>query len=210
MLCPKCRRPLEGDEEYICCGTASIDWRCADCGKVSEGFAFPYGTCPLCGGHLAVLDPRQIEDAKALDAVRMAFEIELGGQAFYTRAASEATQPELKDLFAGLAAMEHEHMETLARRYHADVPAPSEAFQIECAAIYAGIGYRPDDPGNLFQIAIVCEERAVAFFSDQSGQAKEGSVERQLFRELAAEERDHVQLLATEYERWQAGKPGLL
>ncbi len=210
MLCPKCRRPLEGDEEYICCGASSIAWRCDDCGKVSEGFAFPYGRCPLCGGHLAILDPRRLDPAQALEAIRMAFAIELGGQAFYARAAAEAAEPALKDLFGRLAAMEDEHMATLARRYHADVPAPGEAFPIERAAIYAGVGHRPDDPANLFRIAIACEEKAVAFFSAQSEKAAEGSLEWQLYRELAAEERDHAQLLATEYERWRAGKPGLL
>ncbi len=101
-------------------------------------------------------------------------------------------------------------METLSRRYHADVPAPSPEFQVERAAIYAGIENRPEDPANLLRIAIACEQRAVDFFTERSAQAPEDSVERQLYRELAAEEREHVALLATEYDRWKAGKPGLL
>ena len=210
MLCPKCRRPIEGDEPYICCATATLAWRCNDCAKVSEGFAFPYGKCPHCGGTLEVLDARTVDDAKALDSIRMAFEIELGGQAFYRRAAGEAKAPVLQELFASLAEMEREHMETLSRRYHADVPAPSPEFQVERAAIYAGVENRPDDPANLLRIAIACEQRAVDFFTERSAQAPEDSVERQLYRELAAEEREHVALLATEYERWKAGKQGLL
>src|SRR3990172_3774429 len=39
--CPKCHRPVEDGEEYICCATVALGWRCGDCGKVSEGFAFP-------------------------------------------------------------------------------------------------------------------------------------------------------------------------
>jgi hypothetical protein len=35
-------------------------------------------------------------------------------------------------------------------------------------------------------------------------------VERELYRELAAEEREHVELLTTEYRQWEAGKRGLL
>jgi glutamate synthase (NADPH) small chain len=35
-------------------------------------------------------------------------------------------------------------------------------------------------------------------------------VERQLYKELTAEEREHVDLLTTEFERWKQGKPGLL
>ena len=33
------RPPIEGDEEYICCAGTALTWRCADCGKASEGFA---------------------------------------------------------------------------------------------------------------------------------------------------------------------------
>lgn len=212
MLCPKCRQPLEGDEVYICCGDSAIQWRCTGCGKVSEGFAFPYGQCPYCGGHLAVLDQRSLadDDAAALEAIRVAFEIELGGHAFYTRAAAEATEPRLGELFARLAAMEEEHMATLARRYHVAVPAPSADFRVTRAAIYAGVDYRPGDPESLFRVAIACEERAARFFSERVAASAEGSSERELYRELAAEEREHADLLATEYDRWTAGKPGLL
>ena len=51
-FCPKCHQPLDGDESYICCADAQLQWRCDDCAKVSEGFAFPYGMCPHCGGKL--------------------------------------------------------------------------------------------------------------------------------------------------------------
>jgi rubrerythrin len=50
----------------------------------------------------------------------------------------------------------------------------------------------------------------VKFFSEKGAQAAEGSVEKQLYKELAAEEREHVDLLTTEYNRFKAGKPGLL
>ena len=209
--CPKCHRPIEGDEEYICCATAQLSWRCDACGKVSEGFAFPYGLCPACGaGKLEVVDPRQFEAAAALQAIRTAFEIELGGMAFYTHAARETSDPVLRDLFGRFAGMEKEHMSTLSRRYHAEVPEPSPDFKIERAAVYAGIPNRPEDPVNLFRIAIAFEQRAVDFFTQRGTATPAGSVERELYRELAAEEREHVTLLTTELERYRAGKPGLL
>jgi rubrerythrin len=210
MVCPKCHRPLEGDEEYICCGTSTLEWRCGDCGKVSEGFAFPYGMCPACGGKLAVREAKDAEGAQALEAIRVAFEIELGGMAFYNRAAKETTDPTLKELFAKFAGMEKEHMATLSRRYHAQIPDPSPDFQVERAAIYAGIASRPEDPANLFRIAIAFEQRAVKFFTERMERTPAGSVERELYKELAAEEREHVALLETELERWKQGKPGLL
>src|SRR5574338_306252 len=135
--CPKCHRPIEGDEEYICCGTAQLQWRCDDCAKVSEGFAFPYGMCPACGGKLQVVDPKKVEEAKALEAIRMAFEIELGGMAFYKKAAKDSKEPVLKELFGKFAEMEQEHMATLSRHYHAEAPKQSAGFTIDRAAIFA-------------------------------------------------------------------------
>ena len=92
-ICPRCHRPLEGDESYICCAGMELRWRCTECHKVAEGFAFPYGLCPYCKGQLEMLDRGAIEDDRALEAVRKAFEIELGGHAFYQRAARDAKDP---------------------------------------------------------------------------------------------------------------------
>jgi rubrerythrin len=166
--------------------------------------------CPACGGKLAALERGKVDDAAAQDAIRVAFEIELGGMAFYGRAAKETSDPVLKELFGKFAVMEQEHMATLSRRYHAEVPAPSTDFKVERAAVYAGIPNRPEDPANLFRIAIAFEQRAVKFFTERMGKTAEGSVERQLYKELAAEEQEHVALLQTEFERYKAGKPGML
>ena len=140
----------------------------ARCAKVSEGFAFPYGRCPHCGGELELLEARRVGDAAALDAVRTAFEIELGGRAFYQRAAADSADPALRELFGRFALMEGEHMETLSRRYHVDVPAPSPAFRVELAAIFADVESRPQDPANLFRIAIGLEKRAADFFAERA------------------------------------------
>jgi len=209
-VCPRCHRPIEDDEPYICCAGVELRWRCDDCGKVAEGFAFPYGMCPHCKGRLALLDRGAIQGDEAMEAVRKAFEIELGGHAFYQRAARESKEEVLRDLFLRFAEMEKEHMATLSRRYHTELPAPSADFQIDRAAIFAGVERKPEDPANLFRIAIAFEERAVEFFAREGEKAPEGSVERDLYKELAAEEREHVALLTTEYRRWQAGKAGIL
>ncbi|MGC3996264.1 MAG: NADPH-dependent glutamate synthase [Anaeromyxobacter sp.] len=208
--CPRCHRPLEDEGDYVCCGGAALSWRCEGCGKVSEGFAFPYGMCPACGGKLAVLDPRQVEGAAQLEAIRRAFEIELGGMAFYGQAAAQAQDPAMRELFERFVGMEREHNATLSRRYHVDVPPPAGDFPLERAAIYAGTSSRPEDPANLFRLAIAFEQRAVEYFTSRGAAVPEGSPERELYRELAAEEREHVELLMTEYERWKLGKPGIL
>lgn len=212
MLCPKCHRPLEdeADGPYICCADATLQWRCDSCAKVSEGFAFPYGRCPSCGGGLSLLAERSVEDAAALAGIRTAFEIELGGQAFYTRAAASTGDADMRALFERFAAMEREHMATLTRRYHVDVPPQAPTFDVELAAIFGGVSSRPEDPGNLFRIAIAMEQRAAAFFAERAQAAQANPTEAQLYRELAAEEREHADLLSTEYQRWSAGKSGLM
>jgi hypothetical protein len=201
---------VEGDEEYVCCSGAELRWRCQGCGKVSEGFAFPYGQCPACGGKLEVAEATQAANAAALDAIRRAFEIELGGMAFYARAASEAQDPVLRALFARFVGMEREHMTTLSRRYHVEAPVPADGIPVERAALYAGVQSHPEDPANLIALAIEFERRAVEYFDGRMSATPEGSPERKLYQELAAEEREHVALLATEHARWKAGKPGLL
>ncbi|CAA7625545.1 Glutamate synthase (NADPH), homotetrameric [Candidatus Terasakiella magnetica] len=208
--CPKCHQPLEDDEDYICCAGASVQWHCTSCAKVSEGFAFPYGMCPQCGGKLDTLESRSIEDAAGLAAIRAAFEIELGGQAFYRRAAAQTRDPDLRLLFGKFAAMEAEHMTTLARRYHAPLPAADDGFRLDLAAVQAGIEGSIDNPETLFQTAIAFEERAVAFFTQRAKAAAAGSVEAQLYAELAAEEAEHVDTLITEFNLWQSGRQGLL
>ncbi len=209
-LCPKCHRPLEGEESYICCADATLQWRCESCAKVSEGFAFPYGMCPHCGGTLAMLERSGVSDEASVNAVRIAFQIELGGKAFYERAAAQVEEPFLAALFTKFSAMEHEHMETLSRRYHVEAPAPSEAFRVDLAAVRAGVEGRIDDPDTLFRTAIAFEKRAVAFFTERAKSVLKGSAEQELYRELAAEEEEHVALLETEFERWSKGKAGML
>ena len=209
-ICPRCKRPLEDEEPYICCAGVELRWRCTSCHKVAEGFAFPYGLCPYCKGKLEMLDRGAIEGDEAMEAIRKAFEIELGGRAFYQRASQDSKDPQLRDLFSRFAAMEDEHMQTLSKRYHADLPKPSDDFQIDRAAIFSGIDRRPEDPANLFRIAIAFEQRAVDFFTSEGDKAPQGSVERDLYKELAAEEREHVQMLTTEFRRWEAGKAGIL
>jgi rubrerythrin len=152
-----------------------------------------------------------VENAEALAAIRTAFEIELGGRAFYRRAAARTRDPVLADLFFRFAEMEEEHMTTLAKRYHATLAEGSEdVLRLEVLALYSGVEGSPDDPAVLFETAIGLERRAVAFFDERGAKTPAGSPESRLYQELAAEEREHVDLLATEFARWKAGKPGIL
>jgi glutamate synthase (NADPH/NADH) small chain len=213
--CPKCHRPVAGDEAYICCAEATLSWQCRDCARISEGFAFPYGLCPACGGALEPHEPAAVRSTAALEAVRTAFEIELGGASFYRRAADTAESPAMRALFGRLAAMEAGHMTTLAARYHIELPTEAPVVFLDRAAIFSGVPREPRDPVNLFRIAIAFEQRALRFFSAAAAEASdtsgpEAAVTARLYRELAAEEAEHVAMLETELARYQAGLPGLL
>ena len=208
--CHRCGRPVDGEESYVCCADAALSWRCAGCGKVSEGFAFPYGLCPQCGGQL-VLDAGGTtpEDRDAQAAIRRAFEIELGGGAFYRRSAAEAADPELRALFGRLASMEDEHLVTLVGRYHIDPPAAADAPELPWIAHHAKAEL-PESGRDLLLLAIRLEVRARDFFAEQRDGLPTGSPAWKLYQELEAEEQEHVDLLQTELARYAQGQPGLL
>jgi homotetrameric NADPH-dependent glutamate synthase len=205
-VCPRCRKPVDG-EAFVCCADEAVHWHCRACHARFEGFAFPYGLCPACGGTLARDDDPSL-DAEGARAVRMAMEIELGGVALYTRGAAESTDPELTELFERLADMEREHLELLARRYHLAPPHPGEV-RSDQLAIYAGLPERPLTPIALLELAISLECRARDAFAAQAAALPEGSASWKLFRELEAEEWGHVALLKTELAQRIRGKRGL-
>ena len=210
MQCPQCRAPLDDEDNgpLVCCAGAARQWHCRQCGGVQEAFAFPYRRCPACGGELVLRDGSKGPGSASLIAIRTAFEIELGGRAFYSRAAVETQDPRLEALFRRFAAMEGEHMERLSRRYHVvDVPPARPEFRVELAALFAGAEHRPADPDNLFKIAIALEQRAAGFFASRSTLAAPGSAERRLYQELAQEEREHAEILSAEYQRWREAGP---
>ena len=207
--CPRCQRPLEGDEIYVCCAGTQLSWQCTDCLKIYEGFAFPYGLCPACGGILSIgqVDVDVTAD-EGQEAIRRAFEIELGGQAFYERCATEVDDPLAISLFERLAGMEAEHMATLARRYHVD-PPDRHSPSLEQVALYSGVE-TPTTATQVLRLAIHLEERARDFFTEQRVKLPEKSPAWTLYRELEAEEQEHVDLLKTELVRLELGKPGML
>jgi rubrerythrin len=210
--CSKCRRPFDpGDEEHICCAGERITWTCSSCQKVSEGFAFPYGLCPACGGKLELGHDVSLESEAAVEAIRHAFEIELGGIAFYTRGAKEieGKDPDLAHLFSELAEMERGHMEILARRYHVEAPPEALAQTLTPAqvAVFSGADVNDFSGASLLRLAVHLEKRARAFFLDAGRKFPTGSHEWKLYRELEAEEREHVDMLSTVLARIVAEKP---
>ena len=212
-VCPRCRRPFEpGDEDHgedgFCSAGSVVAWKCSSCAKRSEGFAFPYGRCPACGGTLVAVETGPVpEEDDALEAIRHAVEIELGGRDFYIAAAAATDDADLHDMFGRLAAMEREHLDTLLRRYH--LPPPEDAGDgLHRGVLQAGGHDDPKDPLELVEMALTLERRAEQFFRERVDTA--AGAARELYRELAAEEAEHIDLLTTELAAMRQHRRALL
>jgi rubrerythrin len=197
----------EGDDDGICCADQVVAWKCTSCAKRSEGFAFPYGRCPACSGVLQPVDPTGTVADEAMEAVRKAFEIELGGRDFYVAAAKNTSDEALHDMFDRLADMERDHIDTLVRRYHL-APPDDASGDLHPGALQAGAQRDPSDPLDLLELALTLEQRAEDFFRTRLDDASPAA--RELYRELAAEEGEHIALLQTELNALRAHRRGLL
>ena len=211
ITCPKCHRPIEGDEVYICCADLELSWRCSACGKVSEGFAFPYGMCPHCNGKLELLERGPIGDAKGAGRDPRGVRDRTRRPCLLPARARET--PRTRRCASCSAA---------SRRWSRSIwiPCPGATTRI-CRsrrrisrsitppfspASSASPRIRP----TCFASPSRSRSASVKFFSEQGAQLARGLGRAGLYKELAAEEREHVALLTTEYERWKAGKAGLL
>lgn len=200
--CPKCHQWL--DEEYVCCAGIEFQWLCSGCQKRTRGFAIPFGRCPLCNGELVRVEGEGPATEERTLALQQAFEIEINAVHFYHRLAEAIDDPQASDFFENLSEMEREHAEELNEKYHlhidmetlkdTDFPLPQPFF--EALSFFANTG----DLKKLYDSAIALEKRTLAFFLEKSKLLPEGN-ERQLYLELAAEEREHIALLESQKER---------
>lgn len=204
--CPKCHRVLE--EDYVCCADVTYTWKCTQCRKLSQGFVVPFGRCETCGGLLEVVEAYALAEPARLAPIQQAIQAEMNACAFYTLAAREATDPEVRTLFSSLAAMEQDHLQNLADKYHVPLPAVPDGpphpkiRQI----ILEGLDTVPaaDRLLHLYGRAIEMERRARAFFLKQVATLAEG-LEREIYRELAAEEDEHIALLESGLAKTKEG-----
>jgi glutamate synthase (NADPH) small chain len=194
--CPKCHQVLE--EDYVCCADVTYTWKCTQCRKLSKGFVIPFGRCEACGGSLEIVDDSAYKDAARLKPIQQALQAETNAYSFYSMLAAESTDPDVRTLFASLSEMEHEHLENLANKYHVHLegdPAQTAHPRIR-QIILEGIEHVParDRLVTLYERAIEMERRARGFFLKQVEALEEG-LEREIYRELAAEEDEHIALL---------------
>ena len=106
--------------------------------------------CPACGGKLdARRASASVEGARGArgDPHRVRDRARRPG-VLHAGAAKETSDPALQELFAKFAEMEKEHMATLSRRYHAEIPVPSPEFQVDARRDLRGHPEPPRGPGE--------------------------------------------------------------
>jgi hypothetical protein len=109
--CPKCHQLLEDD--IICCAEVEYTWKCKSCGKLSMGFAVPYGRCYLCGGQNKVVKGYTGADPKRVAVVHEAVQYELDMYHFYRMAAEKTSDAELKEVLSDMFGKEQDHLDEL-------------------------------------------------------------------------------------------------
>lgn len=202
--CPKCRSVLEDDE--ICCAQVRYTWRCKSCFKLTSGLALPYGKCFLCGGDLEVIPNRDLGDSMRFQAIRDAVQFELNSFHFYKLARDRASTAEQRAVLERLYEAELDHLHELEEKYHAHldrsvVELSADEDRLLSNWLFKGIRIA-EDAGvrDLYQIALEMEQRTRDHFRLLARSLPAG-LEKELCEELAAEEDEHVALLAGEIEQ---------
>ena len=201
--CPKCDRVLE--EDTVCCADVVYKWKCSQCGKLSQGFVVPYGRCYLCGGKNEVVQDTTVERPASIELIRDAVQLEVDMYHFYRLATAKVGEGERREVLEDLYAREKEHFAELKTKYHLEldeqVLAPSaESEQAIEQELFAGVSIEAADGlRQIYEKALELEQRTYKFFLDKAQSLPEGP-ERELCRELAAEEEEHVSIIETELQ----------
>jgi len=204
--CPKCHQVIDSDS--VCCAEIKHTWKCKSCGKLSTGFVVPYGRCFLCGGENEVIEGYTGASAELVAIVQEAVQFEVDMYHFY-RIASQRTKDEtLRAVLEELYRKEQDHLNELEEKYHLhfghdlrELPEKNE--KIVFAFIFHGIDFRSAE-GHILQVydkAIAMERRTRNRFLTHANALPPGP-QKELYRELAAEEEDHVHILETEREQF--------
>ncbi len=202
--CPKCHQVLEDDS--VCCAEVRYTWKCRSCGKLSTGFAVPYGRCFLCGGKNEVVEGYRGADPNEVAVVREAIQYELDMYHFYRLGMQRTTDPVLHDVLEEMYHKEQDHLDELEDKYHVHLDPqllPDKADQLMSRWIFEGIDFS-DEGRHVLEVydkAIAMERRTRDHFKAQSEALPPGP-QREIYRELAAEEEEHVSILETEREQF--------
>lgn len=208
--CPKCHREVE--EDVVCCAELRHTWKCQKCGKRSTGFVVPYGRCFLCGGENVVVQPYTSSDVRRARVIEDAVQFEVNMYQFYRLGRERATAPDVRAVFEQLYLKEQDHLHEFETKYHIHfdhevLEMPANAERLIAAKLFQGIDF-DDITGQvrpLYERALQLEVRTRDHFARRARELPDGT-EREICRELAAEEEEHVAMLETELQQFTEEK----
>jgi len=200
--CPKCHKVI--DDDSICCVDVKYTWKCKSCSKVSTGFVVPYGRCYLCGGENELVEGYDGKDPELVAIVQEAVQFEVDMYHFYRLAIKHTEDEQLKAVLEDLYYKEEEHLNSLEEKYHLHSPLdlrqlPGEDEDIVFRFIFHGIDFK-DMEGHILKVydrAMAMEKRTRNRFLTHANTLPPGP-QKELYKELAAEEEDHVAILETQ------------
>jgi rubrerythrin len=204
--CPKCHQVIESDS--VCCADVQFTWKCKSCGKLSTGFVIPFGRCYLCGGENEVTNGYTGEQPDLVAIVQDAVRYEVDMYHFYRLAVERTSDKVLRAVLEELYHKEEDHLAELEQHYHLhldpDLLKPPEQKQrIFADWIFQGVDFKNAE-GHIPQVydkAIALERMVRDIFLAHAAALPPGP-QKEVYRELAAEEADHVSTLETEREQF--------
>jgi glutamate synthase (NADPH/NADH) small chain len=200
--CPKCHQVIETDS--VCCADVRYTWKCKSCGKLSTGFVIPFGRCFLCGGENELMRGYSGVQPELMAIVNEAVQFEIDMYHFYRLAMGRTSDKVLLAVFEELYHKEEDHLDELEEKYHLHLDPdlrrlPEQDERIASEWIFKGIDFEnaEDHIVQVYDKAIFMERRTRDRFLEYAKKLPLGP-QKEIYRELAAEEEDHVSILETE------------
>jgi rubrerythrin len=204
--CPKCHQVIE--EDSVCCAEVKYTWKCKACGKLSTGFVVPYGRCFLCGGENERIEGYKGAGLDQVAIVNEAVQYELDMYQFYRLAMQRTSSEDLRAILEELYHMEEDHLAELEEKYHVHLDPqlrelPHRAEEILSQWIFRGIDFADEEKHvpAIYAQAIDMERRTRDHFKNRA-EALEAGAQKEIYRELAAEEEEHISMLETERDQF--------
>ncbi len=169
-----------------------------------------YGTCEECRtGRPPSVDGGTTELLFARDALRIAIATERSGLEFYSRAAKSAKDGRSASVFQRLAEEERDHLGKLEGRYQKLLSHDPQLESRPTFLFFKGAANglfaagaeqvaRGVSDAQALLVGVKCERTSHRFFK-RYGEKFEDSEGKQIFLEVANEERSHLELLIREY-----------
>jgi rubrerythrin len=210
--CPKCHQVIDSDS--VCCADVKYTWKCKSCGKLTTGFVVPFGRCFLCGGENAVVEGYAGISPDMTEIAKEAVQFEIDMYHFYRLALQHTKDEVLRAVLDELYHKEEDHLAELEEKYHLHLDPELRQLsekdeKIVFGFIFHGIDFKNAE-GHILQVydkAIAMERRTRNRFMTHAAALPPGP-QKELYRELAAEEEEHVSMLETEREQFLEKKTG--